>query len=209
MSKEDLNIFIRLSIFGGVLLAILYLSFQEKKDDIAIILRAASFAWSIVSILWWLFLKWGWQYWPSTLLFHRPSLNGTWLGTLQSDYQEDGIQVQPKPFCIVVRQTFLSIHIKSYTTTSLGVSYAEALILNKEIGERTLAYLYRQDSSRIRGNKSQLGDAELRIVLSIVNRLEGRYWTDSKTQGEVSLKFVSEKHVDSFDDAIKLEENGK
>lgn len=209
MSKDDFNIFIRVSIFGGVLLAILYLGLQEKKNDIAIISRAASFAWSIISIFWWLFLKWGWQYRPFTLLFHRPNLNGTWIGTLKSDFKENGIQVEPRQFCIVVRQTFLSIHIKTYTSTSLGVSYGEALILDKEMGTRTLAYLYRQDSSRIRGGKSQLGGAELRLVLSIVNRLEGRYWTDSKTQGEVSLKFVSEEHVDSFDDAVMLQKNAE
>lgn len=207
MSKEDFNNFIRVSIFGGVLLAILYLSFQEKEDDITIIVRAASFAWTILSIFWWLFLKWGWQYWPFTLLFYRPNLNGTWIGTLKSDYKEEGIQIEPKPFCIVIRQTFLSIHIKTYTTTSSGASYVEALILDKEIGTRTLAYLYRQDSSRIRGNKSQLGGAELRMILSTINKLEGRYWTNSKTQGEVNLNFVSRKQVDSFNDAINLQEN--
>jgi hypothetical protein len=49
----------------------------------------------------------------------------------------------------------------------------------------------------------------LRFIESNPKKLEGKYWSNQKTNGKIAVSFISKKIVDSFNDAKSLNNNGK
>ncbi|MBK9457702.1 MAG: hypothetical protein IPO24_20035 [Bacteroidetes bacterium] len=110
------------------------------------------------AFFWTFYFTYGWTFWPFNKLFYRPNINGTWAGKLISDYKdENGNSIPPIDFYIVIRQSFIRIHFTTLTKDFVGLSYAETFTLDKDTGLKSIAYLYRKDTSQLDDNTLREG----------------------------------------------------
>jgi predicted pore-forming effector associated with SMODS systems len=141
-----------------------------------------------VSLFWPVYVRWGWR-WPlACRLFDRPDLTGTWVGELTTDWRgPDGQPVGPRKLVLVVRQTLLYVYVTSFTDYFIGISYAETLRINRERGLRKLVYLYARDSTAVGETWNREGVSELLIEGNPSEKMNGQYWTNTKTGGRISV----------------------
>lgn len=207
MKKEELKLIVYISISAAAILTIIYLGlFANDKFEMMNVYRGISFSITAITFFWTFYFSLGWKLCLLNKLFYRPNLNGTWIGQLSSDWtDENGTIISPIEFFIVIRQSFLRIHFTTFTKEFVGLSYAETFSLDKDTGLKTVAYMYRKDTSQINEDSLREGAAELRLILSEdAKRLEGKYWSNTKTQGKISVSFINHQQVDSFESAKKL-----
>lgn len=213
MKKAELKIIVLISIGLALVLAILYLTYYKLELNLTNGIRGASLGLSATTLFWTFYLSWGWKFPLLNKIFYRPNINGTWSGKLISDWKDkNGEVVPPKDFFIVIRQSFLRIHFTTFTDNFVGVSYSETFSLNKERGIKNVTYMYRKDTSQNNDEVLQEGAAELRLIEASERKLEGKYWSNKKTNGTIRLTFIKNKHVDSFEEAtrlVKIKPNGK
>ena len=206
MKKEELNKTIYISITISACLTLIYI-LQNNTLDLITFYRGASFSITLVTLFWTFYFAYGWKFWGINKIFYRPNLNGTWKGLIISDWKdENGNLIPPKEIYIVIRQNFLRIHFTTFTNTFVGYSYSETFSLKKETGLKNVAYLYRKDTSQNIDEDLREGATELRLINdNNFKKLEGKYWTNTKTQGKISVGFFNKNHVDSFESAKKYE----
>lgn len=207
MKKDELNRIIYISIAISASLTIFYLLYN-KTYDLTTFYRGASFSITLVTLFWTLYFAYSWRWWGFNKIFYRPNLNGTWKGSIISDWKdEDGNSIPPKDIYIVIRQNFLRIHFTTFTDTFVGYSYSETFNLKKETGLKNVAYLYRKDTSQSNDDDLREGATELRLIDDgNFKKLDGKYWTNTKTQGKITVEFFNKNHFDSFESAKKYEE---
>lgn len=206
MKKEELKLIIYLSITLAAILTLINIIIFDYRVELKSIYRAVSFSITIVTLFWTFHFAIGWRIRPFDKLFYRPNINGTWVGELITDYKDkNGNQLKPIEFYIIIRQSFIRIHFTTFTKDFVGISYAESFILDKDSGLKTIAYLYKKDTSQLDDNSLREGATELRLILSKNEKiLQGRYWSNIKTQGSITVKQISSIHVDSYEHAKKL-----
>jgi len=206
MKKNELNKIIYISIAISALLTLAYL-FINRSYALIALFRGVSFSITAVTLFWTFYFAYGWKLWGFNRIFYRPNLNGTWKGFIISDWRDaDGNTVPPREIYIVIRQNFLRIHFTTFTDTFVGYSYSETFNLKKETGLKNVAYLYRKDTSQSNEDDLREGATELRLINdNKFKKLDGKYWTNTKTQGKISIEFFNENHVDSFESAKKYE----
>jgi hypothetical protein len=156
----------------------------------------------VTSFFWVFFFRWGWK-WPGLrLIFNRPRIEGTWVGHLQSNWQYDGSSLDPAlllPIVFVVRQTFSTLLIQSFTPKQEGLSDTASLVVRPEINTMYVAYTYALRREFVAGAGAQHGAAMLRLYSS--EEMKGQYWTNTQTSGRVILKRMARTFVSSFDQA--------
>ncbi|MES2239304.1 MAG: hypothetical protein V4497_03485 [Bacteroidota bacterium] len=206
LKKDELKNIVFISIALASIIAISYLFILKSKLELANIGRAVSFGITITTFFWTFYFTTGWKWKISNWIFYRPNINGTWSGVIVSDYIDPtGNKVLPIEFYIVIRQSFIRIHFTTFTKDFVGVSYAETFALNKDKGLKNVAYLYKKDSTQTNDEHLREGATELRLIIGKdEKKLEGKYWSNTKTQGIVSVSQISEEHVDCFTNAQKL-----
>lgn len=155
------------------------------------------------SVLFWLFFaKWGWKWWPLSLLFKRPYLAGTWIGHLESDWNRGTSNpTSVIPIAFVIKQSLFSLVIQSFTNDREGLSDVAKLVVKEEAGVTYLSYIYSLREEYRAGLGSQQGAAELRVIGERTKELRGEYWTNTKTRGRLLLRRCSNESVHSFSDA--------
>lgn len=135
----------------------------------------------------------------------RPAVHGAWCGTLVSDYKaKQGVQLHI-PIVFVIRQTYLSLSVQSYTPGGqVGTSTLEGLVQDSRTGETHLRYLFGLTRHYNNENKITKGAGELRLE-NKSSVLRGAYWTSTPTHGEVRLKRMSRecKDLDTFEMALE------
>jgi hypothetical protein len=206
LKKEELKNIVFISIALAAIIAVLYLFILGSELRIPFIVRAVSFGITVTTLFWTYYFTKGWKWKISNWIFYRPNINGTWSGTIISDYVDDnGNKVPSIEFYLVVRQSFIRIHFTTFTKDFVGVSYAETFALNEDKGLKNVAYLYKKDSTQSNDEHLREGATELRLIIGKdEKKLEGKYWSNTKTQGTVSVTLISEEQVDSFINAQKL-----
>ena len=210
MKKEELNLIVSISISLAAVLGISYIIVLNKDFNLDTGSRAISFGITTTTIFWAFYFSYGWKIWGLKKIFYRPNLSGTWAGILKSDWKDEhGNGAGDIEFYIVIRQSFLRIHFTTFTNSFIGTSYSETLSLKKETGLKNAAYLYRKETSQDENEVLQEGATELRLIDSTPRKLEGKYWSNQKTNGKIVVSFISEEIVDSFNDAKSLNNNGK
>jgi hypothetical protein len=157
-----------------------------------------------VTFLFWLFFfRWGWK-WPGLrLIFNRPRIEGTWLGHLQSNWQDDVTIPDPRlllPIVFVVRQTFSTLVIQSFTRRQEGLSDTASLVVRPESETMYVAYTYALRREFVAGAGPQHGAAVLRLYGA--EEMKGQYWTNTPTSGRVIVRRKTRTCLSSFDDAI-------
>ncbi|MBK5220278.1 MAG: hypothetical protein JJE35_10915 [Thermoleophilia bacterium] len=141
-------------------------------------------------------------------LSKRPDIRGTWRGQLASNWvnPETGQRIDPDPeVYLVVRQTFWSVTANLITKESKSCS-TTATIEDDGCGQYQFVAQYRNTPRASVRERSEVhhGSFKLDVGGEPVDRLEGYYWTDRNTMGELEFDRRSGKAVDSFTHAQDL-----
>lgn len=156
------------------------------------LLRPFSWVVTVVALAWKGFDRWAWRW----KLLHpwfvtRPDLQGTWKGELHSDWTpaDAGQAVPPVEAYMVVRQTYSTIDLKLFTAESSSDVLA-AQIVEDAAGLHTVAATYRNEPKMLNRGHSPMhnGAVLLQVRGDPPVSLEGAYWTDRGTKGEIELE---------------------
>lgn len=115
-----------------------------------------------------------------------------------------GKGIEPKTAYIVVRQTASLVSVKLLTDESMSSSTLAAVSVPD--GTAVLDYLYLNRPKTRVEHRSRMhhGSTVLDIVGNPAKRLDGRYWTDRDSRGELSFADRSKKIADDYLDAVEL-----
>lgn len=152
--------------------------------------RAISYGLTIITFLFGVFFKLAWKFPWIARWMRRPIVHGVWRGTLSSDFQQTGKSPLQIPIIFVIRQTYLTISIESFTKSQEGESKLEALIQNGRTEATRLCYVFELKRLYQGENKLTTGAGDLRLINDSKN-LRGHYWTNSPTFGELQLGLIS------------------
>jgi hypothetical protein len=153
--------------------------------------QAISSALTIAGFAFGYFARRTWNYPRLAKWLGRPIIHGLWRGTLNTSYKRpDGQATPPIEIAFVIRQTYLSLSIESFTRNQEGESKVEALIQNMRTDATRICYIFELRRQYNGENKLTTGSGELRL-LDAGNRLKGHYWTNSPTQGDLELQLVT------------------
>lgn len=150
-----------------------------------------------------------WKYpWLSKLLGRR-MVHGLWWGELDSDYVKNSgdAPLPPIPIAFVIRQTYLTLSIRSYTSALPGESILETLHAHPVTGDANLRYAYQMTRRANAENKATLGYGDL-VLGGEDRKLAGHYWTNSPSTGRIRLTLLTRdcNDVRSFEDALRGKE---
>lgn len=167
-------------------------------------------------LVWGFFVKWGWK-WKifQDWLVPFPVLEGTWQGTFKSTWinPETNAALGESPMVLVIKQTFTNVccTIHTHTQESSSQSYAASFLLDEESDARKLVYAYTNRPKAGVRHRSAVhdGTALLRVIDNPKRMLEGEYWTNRKTTGDIQLTFRSKELLETFPDDLKPVEVGK
>lgn len=154
------------------------------------------------AVLLWLFDRFIWR-WPGICkLSRRPAIHGTWHGELASDARDEttGVQVPvDTDVYLIIRQRFWSVSARLLTKDSASVSLAASFEADRD-GVQQLLYVYRATPRPAVQHKSKMHLGA--VVLDTPgdgSHLQGRYFTDRKSGGELRfsrrLKPLVETHA--------------
>lgn len=158
--------------------------------------RAIVTATSVVIIGLLVFDRWLWRYAPFRWLVGRPVLHGTWkiiLRTTHKPRADEEIEGY-----LVVHQTYSTIRVDGLFEISNSECLSADLALD---GSRcTLNYIFRSEArSRHReGNPPSRGAASLRVGRKPERHLEGDYWMERESRGDIRSVGYSTKLYGTF-----------
>jgi hypothetical protein len=137
-----------------------------------------------------IFDRWAWR-WPLVRVLggSRPDLRGIWKGTVVSSWvnPETNEPLPPIEAYLVVRQTFSTLSLRLHTAESWSES-STADVLRASDATCQVAWVHRNDPRMTVRHRSEIhyGAGCLRIVgQDNPTGLEGHYWTDRGTKGEM------------------------
>jgi hypothetical protein len=134
------------------------------------------------------------------------SVRGTWKGTLTSFWIDPATNArpQPKPVYLVVHQTATTVSVKLFTDESRSAS--ELGKVSAVDNSFVLSYLYlnRPDLRFEHRSRIHHGSVVLDISGRPARRLQGRYWTDRDSKGELDFVEWNKELADDFVDAAAL-----
>lgn len=138
----------------------------------------------------------------------RPDIRGTWRGTLASHWvnPETGDRIAPDhEVYLVVRQTYWSVAANLITKESKSCS-TTAVVEDDGCGQPQLVAVYRNTPRAAVRHRSEVHHGAFKLDVSgqPVDRLEGYYWTDRNTIGELEFDRRSLKAVESYASAQQL-----
>lgn len=141
-------------------------------------------------ILMTVFARWAWKWKIFQWLVVSPDLSGTWEGTIESDWEDPttGKTSPPIQTKFIIRHKFDCISCELFTGESSSQSRTMT-VRPSDDGIVDLVFDYINiPKSKVRG-RSQMhqGAACLRLSKENPMTLEGSYWTDRKTTGDLSL----------------------
>jgi hypothetical protein len=138
------------------------------------------------------FDRWVWR-WPGVCKLHgRPVLHGTWHGTLASDWvnPETGQRIPPdNDVFLAVRQRYWSVGVRLLTKESRSSATVAAFKTDSD-GVYQLYYVYINTPRPEVRHRSELhlGTVVLGAPRDRSQGLEGHYFTDRKTGGEMRFR---------------------
>ena len=134
------------------------------------------------------------------------SVRGTWKGTVTSFWKdpETGERVSPKLAYLVVRQTATLISVKLLTDESKSSSSLASVSVPDGTAVLDYLYLSRPKASVEHRSRMHHGSTVLDVIGNPAKRLDGRYWTDRDSRGELSFTERSKKIADDYIDAVNL-----
>jgi hypothetical protein len=143
---------------------------------------------SINAFLWLIFVKWAWKwkiFYPWLVPF--PNLSGEWNGFLMSNWKEKSLD--PIPTEVKISQTFFNVQVRIKTGESKSHSTGASFDIDKDRGLQQLFYSYINTPKSSVRNRSEIhyGTTLLTFDGFKITEMEGEYWTDRETTGEIKL----------------------
>lgn len=170
-------------------------------------LKAFSYVVTGVSFALLLWERWLWSWrifrpWLTT----QPDLRGTWKGHLMSNWV-DPVTKQGRgqiEAYLVVRQTYSKTDVRLLTAESDSVSLSANIFADGE-GIHTVAVVYRNTPRAMLRERSPIGHGGMLLNIrgTPIHRLDGEYWTDRETKGELTLTLRSNEPCHDFEQAQK------
>lgn len=158
-----------------------HLSIDLPEYLMAILKAVVIFFLSHVPLL--VFKKWVWRWHITKRLSSTPYLQGTWDGVLKSSYDKKERSIK-----LEIKQSFSNTWVTMNTEESKSETSYPAQILKKDSGEFMLNYTYLNtpgvDAQEESGSNKHYGTTVLALK---GDNLEGRYWTDRKTHGDMNV----------------------
>ena len=198
---KEILVWIQLGFFVLIWVGVLFISGSELRIGWEAIKKLPDVV-TIYILIVLLFIKWAWR-WPifKNWLVRLPDLQGTWKGTIESTWvdPDTGQKITTKDTTLVIKQSFSSISCVMYTDESYSHSVAAQIYEDNKNGIFFLTYNYinrPQVSVRDR-SVTHDGAVILKVILRPEKRLEGEYWTNRKTTGDINFIFESRKLVQS------------
>ncbi len=154
-----------------------------------------------------IFDKWGWHwkiFYP--WLVSTPYLEGTWKGKIQSNWvdPETNKVIPSVDAYLVVHQKFSLICTRLITEKSSSELLGGDLIKDKDETWQIIGTYINTPRILLRGkNTIHHGAMILRVIGQPPNGLEGQYWTDRDTKGEMVFTNFSKKKFQNFTSASK------
>ncbi len=206
LTETELQHLLRVYVsFVFIIATCLYFIFDFLGNEIfTAVWRAISYSLTCITFLFGAFFKLAWRFPRIARWMRRPIVHGLWRGILRSDFQQADKLPLEIPIIFVIRQTYLTISIESFTKSQEGESKLEALIQNGKTEATRLCYVFELRRQYQGENKLTTGAGDLRLINNSKN-LKGHYWTNSPTHGELYLELISREcdGVDCFDVAEK------
>lgn len=177
--KSKNNVLIKISAWSSIIAYILLVSFKKPSTGVGFIsLIPEAVGIPPIPIL--IFDKWLWKWIP---FIKMPKLKKEYIGTLKYNFDGEDLNKNIKVF---VEQTFTNIKIKLKTNEVISNSIVAEII--EENGDFILYYNYRTNpySKYSDSNPIQIGTC--RLDVSNPKNINGTYWTNRKTNGDIFLE---------------------
>lgn len=152
---------------------------------------------------------WLWRLIPS---IRRPVLSGTWRATIRSNWTDPttGQTLGDIEAYVTVRQTLTTLSLRLMTTESVShVLVADIHEIAPNRFNLTGVYQNTPRGSNAHGTARLHGDAHRGVImLTVTGRrpksVQGRYYTDRDTQGEIELSGHRSARIESFQRARRV-----
>ncbi|EKO3903017.1 hypothetical protein KW523_01615 [Vibrio fluvialis] len=202
--KSSVYILVGVSAVAWVLLAYLGgLDLSKIKDFLSLLPKVVTTDLLLIAA----FVKWGWKLrWFRGWLVPFPNLNGTWTGSIYSHWKhpETGERPAPIPVMLTINQSFFHISCVMHTGEMRSNSYSEGFMIDSDRQIKQLAYSY-ASKPRLSVSERSIphdGTGVFQIIEKPSLKLEGRYWTERCTTGEIILNFFSKDILDEIPDSL-------
>jgi hypothetical protein len=143
--------------------------------------------------------SWTWR-WPGVRrLTRRPVLHGTWKCELLTSYPERANETIES--YLVIQQTYSRICARMLFDRSRSASMSGELV--RENGRCVLYYLFKSEKGALEPstNPPSRGAADLTVAMHPSIHLEGDYWMEVGTKGQLRTVGHSKKIYDTFSGA--------
>lgn len=153
-----------------------------------------------------LFERWGWAS-PALRgwFVKRPDLRGSWRVELQSDFVGPTTGQRPGPITcyMVVRQSLATLSMRLLTMESTSRLVSHAIVQEEDGGFLVTGVYINTPTLRLRGRRSEIhyGALLLRAEDNPPLFLNGHYWTDRNSRGEMHLSRRMTRVFSSYEDA--------
>jgi hypothetical protein len=180
---------------------ILFLSGQSISSAV---LRPVSMVTSIVVLLSIAFELWLWKLpFLHGWFVKRPVIEGTWRAELRSNWKDvSGAAIPPIHGYMVIRQTFLNLSLRLLTAESSSHLVGTEIVCSDD-GLYCVSGVYRNEPSYRNRERSPIhyGAVWLQVIEKPTQKLEGHYWTDRNTAGELRLTDRQKQKFQDFKSA--------
>ncbi len=140
-----------------------------------------------------LFIGFAWHYPIFKGWFVRvPDVRGTWAGKI-GPLDASGAPLPSVPCQLVIRQRLFSLTCGLETKCARSQSFAASAFIDDDSGEERLVYQYRGIPQLADRRTNPGHDGTAILVLKWATCLEGTYFTDRCTRGELNLTLASRK----------------
>lgn len=184
----SLNSRLKILVYFGAAVLILSGFFTDGPEVAGITIGRLGIVELAITALIVVFNQWAWR-WKYVVRFLRtgPVLRGTWKGESVSTY--DG---ETRETFIAVRQTFAEIEVRLLSDESTSET-TSCQLLRRPDGLTLVEYSYANTPRATVRDRSEphFGAARLECTGQLPTRIQGSYWTDRRSTGE--LEFTEHK----------------
>lgn len=190
MVKHNIRIFafVILGLAFLVYAVIFFFTQNLESIDFQKAITHVSTTISINIVIWMIFISWAWKwklFYPWLVPF--PNLSGEWSGFIKTNWK--GQELTPIPTNVSITQTFFNIQVRIKTAESRSYSIGASFDIDTERGFQQLFYSYLNTPKAGVRERSEMhyGSTLLNFEGYKVKKMEGEYWTDRETVGEITL----------------------
>lgn len=199
-TKTKATIFLIVSIIISFLVMIVL---KKEFDQLLDWLSITSYVITIEFFCFWLFSTYLWK----LRIFRNwlvpfPDLTGTWVGYLQTTWQDPETGKTPAPIkcMLVINHNYYRIKVNFLSAESISYSYSEEIKFEKDTNLKRVSYQYTNEPSIILHDRSKSHDGTM--VLALIEKdtlkLKGVYYTDRKSTGEIEVSLQTRKLLDDL-----------